>query len=112
MTLYKGENVEKAIEYLESEAYFNQKRKKVYNDENAQVVRPLFSLVDDDGPFCEIDERCQCHWFPGQPLASTVWDEETEKNWLEEGTEPEIPHQIWTKYYNEHLVKLRTKWTT
>lgn len=101
MTLYKGENVEHAIAWLESEATMWAARQKTYREEG-MVTRPIFQIFDDNEYHCEEDENCVCFWYPYQPLGSTDWTEKEEKDWLEHGQEPVLPIEKFNHYYATH----------
>jgi hypothetical protein len=109
MTLYKGENAEEIVRYLETDEYFYRARNKLYNNDDSMCVRAMFSVLDDDGHMCPTDELCYCHWYPGMPLASTTWTADDEKAWLEEEILPELPLQVYNTYFKDYL-RLRDKW--
>jgi hypothetical protein len=108
MTLYKGENVEEVIAELEDDRYIWTRRRMQMSD-NGQVIRPLFSVLDDDGESCVNDDLCYCYWYPQMPLASTTWTADDEKAWLEEEVLPELPHETFNHYFRENQLR-RDKW--
>ena len=108
MTLYKGENVEEVIAELEDDRYIWTRRRMQMADDG-QVVRPLFSLIDDDGESCPSDDLCYCYWYPQMPIGSTTWTAEDERAWLDEEALPELPPEIFNEYFRVNQ-KRRDKW--
>jgi hypothetical protein len=102
MTLYKGENVEDVIAELEDDQYI-WLRRRMQMSEDGQVIRPIFSVLDDDGENCPNDDECDCHWYPSMPLASTTWTEKDEKAWLYEEELPVPPTEVFNEYYRMHV---------